>query len=152
MGAPGTMLAWDVDTSLVVFQIERRAYLDRVIVDRSPQLNFPSLPRWRVTGDWFSIPVRATQLVSAGIAPRNIGCWCAHEEPDSQVHVFGAVTSDEVVFIALQVDGAWKRYPVSAPGFIIQNLDAPDSAGIRLQLLRQDGSLIDEITAVEANG
>jgi hypothetical protein len=150
--APGTMLASDVDTSLVVFQQERRAYFDRVVVDRSPHLDFPSLPRWRVTGDWFYIPFSATQLVSAGIAPGNVGCWCARDGSETRVHLFGAVMSNEVAFIALQVDGAWKRYPVSAPGFIIKDVDAVDGEGIPLRLLRQDGSLIDEVTAARAGG
>lgn len=148
---PGELLAWDVDTSLMVFQMDRYTYIDRAIVDRSPHLTFPSLPRWRVTGDWFYIPIRATQLVSAGIAPHDIGCRCVRGS-DSPVHLFGAVTSNEVAFIALQVDGAWKRYPVSAPGFVIPNLDAVDRTEIRLRLLRQDGSLIDEIIAAQAAG
>lgn len=149
----GELIAWDADEALAAFESDGRIFLDRVVIDRSPHLDFPSLPRWRRTGDWFSIPAPVTELVSAGIAPSRIGCGC-HDRPFSgAVVVFGQVTSEAVAFIAVQGGGGvWERHSVSGGGFIIWDVDAVAGRDLRLRLLRADGSQISEVLAVQADG
>jgi len=48
---PGELIAWDTDETLVAFELDGRIFIDRVEIDRSPHLDFSSLPRWRLTGD-----------------------------------------------------------------------------------------------------
>lgn len=150
---PGELIAWDADEALGVYESQGLVFVDRVIVDRSPHLDFPSLPRWRLTGDRFYVPATAADLASVGVAPLRIGCGC-HERPFSgAVFVFGQVTSEEVAFLAHRTgSGAWERHSVDGRGFIISDVDAVAGRVIRLRLLRADGSQIGEVIAVQASG
>ena len=153
----GELLAWDADGSLMAFELGDRVILDKVVADRSPHLDFPSLPRWRTTGDWFSVPAAGSELVSAGVAPSDVGCRCFRRPSNGPVYVFGQLASDEVAFVDVQTEGstdgsAWARHAVSGRGFIIADIDAAAGEAIRLRLVGADGSLLGEAIAVPASG
>lgn len=156
----GELIAWDADERLAVSRAHGLVFIDRVVVDRSPYLDFPMLPRWRQTGDSFYVPARAADLASAGIAPSRLGCGRCHDRSSSgavilsgAVIVFGQVTSGEVAFLAHQTSsGAWERHSVDGLGFIISDANVVAGGEIRLRLLRADGSQIGEAIAVQAGG
>lgn len=99
--------SWD-GTPYVVFKFgdSRHVYFDRLRIDWI-SIDWPPTPRWQWTGFWSYIDT-TTAPASAGLttaADRNV--------------VFGQVNAPEIVAMELEIDGVWRSYPVSAPGYAV---------------------------------
>lgn len=98
----------------------------RVVVDRlRPDLiarNWPPRPAWQLTGNWHAIS-RTNDAVSVGLTPcagqpsgRFASEWPACSR---RPIVFGQINAPAIVAIEIEYKGAWHRYPVSAPGYVV---------------------------------
>lgn len=99
---------WD-DTPYAVFEFgdSGHVYLDRMRIDWI-SIAWPPTPRWQFTGSWSYIDT-TTAPASAGLstaADRNV--------------VFGQVNTPEIITLELEIDGAWRSYPVSSPGYAVR--------------------------------
>jgi len=157
-GTPGAVVAWDPESRLVVFEIGGRLTLDRLIIDRSPYLELPMPPRWRVTGDWFSVPASSPEAGRGGIAPGDVGCWCARAASVADwgvVHLFGrfpVALAGRVAQVALERPG---EVPVEAivvgeRGFLVVGVESP--VGGRVTLLDAAGRELGTIEVKPADG
>jgi len=97
---------WD-GTPYVVFRLDDHVYFDRLRVDWM-SIEWPPTPRWQWTGSWASIDTTADPA-SAGLATSTAGNV-----------VFGQVNAPEIVTLELEIDGAWRSYPVSGPGYAVR--------------------------------
>lgn len=96
---------WD-GTPYVVFQLDDHVYFDRLRIDWI-SIEWPPTPRWQWTGRWSYIEA-TTDPASAGLTTSGAGNV-----------VFGQVNAPEIVTLELEIHGAWRSYPVSAPGYAV---------------------------------
>lgn len=119
----GDVLAYEVwdGTPHLVFRFEDDAGAgDRIFFDHLRQdlvsIEWPPTPRWQWTGNWYSI--------AATDAPASLGvARCTGvmgEACDKPTEVFGRVNASEIVALELGYGGAWRRFPVAAPGFAVR--------------------------------
>lgn len=104
----------------VLYRHDGRLTYDRLWADPI-SLEFPPLPRWQLTGRWSSIAL-TDQAASVGVASC-LGCA-------GDAVLFGEVTLPTIVAMEVRRDGAWERYEVSAPGFLVRlggEAGAPDA-------------------------
>lgn len=100
---------WD-NTPYVVFDTgdSGLVYFDRLRIDWI-SIEWPPTPHWQWTGfDWSYIDM-TTDPASAGLTT-----WRGGNA------VFGQLNAPEIVTLALRIDGAWRGYPVSAPGYAVR--------------------------------
>lgn len=98
--------SWD-GTPYVVFQLDDHVYFDRLRADWI-SIEWPPTPRWQWTGFWSYIDT-TTAPASAGLTTSGAGNV-----------IFGQVNAAEIVALELEVDGAWRKHPVSAPGYAVR--------------------------------
>lgn len=97
--------SWD-GTPYAVFEDFGYVYFDRLRIDWI-SIEWPPTPRWQFTGSWSYIDT-TTAPASAGLttaADRNV--------------VFGQVNAPEIVTLELEIDGVWRSYHVSVPGYAV---------------------------------
>ncbi|MDQ3539257.1 MAG: hypothetical protein M3440_01085 [Chloroflexota bacterium] len=99
---------WD-GTPYVVFEFgdSGHVYFDRLRIDWI-SIEWPPTPRWQWTGFWSYIDT-TTAPASAGLTVAAGGSV-----------VFGQVNTPEIVTLELEIDGAWRSYPVSGPGYAVR--------------------------------
>ena len=98
---------WD-GTPYVVFEFgdSGHVYFDRLRIDWM-SIEWPPTPRWQWTGWW--------SYIEATTAPASAGLTAAAGNV-----VFGQVNAPEIVALEMKVDGAWRSYPISAPGYAVR--------------------------------
>lgn len=103
------LLFYDVweGTPHVVFEFGGTVHLDRLTLDMI-SIEWPPTPRWQWTGDWWTIDAIAD--------PASIG---VSDTPGKYV-MFGQINAEDIVWLDVQTNGQWSRYPVSHPGFAIR--------------------------------
>lgn len=101
--------SWD-GTPYVVFKFgdAERVYFDRLRIDWI-SVEWPPAPRWQWTGfDWSYLDA-TTAPASAGLATTLHG-----------TAVFGQLNDLTIVAIELEIDGTWRRFPVSGDGYAVR--------------------------------
>lgn len=99
---------WD-GQPYVVFEFgdSSHVYFDRLRIDWI-SIEWPPTPRWQWTGSWSYIEA-TTAPASAGLTNSAAGNV-----------VFGQVNAPGIVTLELEIDGAWRSYPVSSPGYAVR--------------------------------
>lgn len=100
---------WE-ETPYVVFEYGGTVHFDRLMLDWF-SMDWPPTPRWQWTGFWSTIE-STTDPASVGRASTGV----------DRV-IYGQLNSDEIVWVEVQADGLWHRYPLTSPGFAIRLAD-----------------------------
>jgi hypothetical protein len=94
-------------------------FLDKLYLDPVP-MDLPPRPRWQWTGMW--------NYVDGADDPATVGYM--HE--DYGRAIYGSITDPSIVAMEVSFDGAWMRFDVAAPGFLVRLDDEqPNPAGYR---------------------
>lgn len=99
---------WD-GAPYVVFEFgdSGHVYFDRLRIDWV-SIEWPPTPRWQWTGQW--------SYIDATTAPASAGLTSS----DAGTVVFGQVNDPGIVTLELEIDGSWRSYPISAPGYAVR--------------------------------
>jgi hypothetical protein len=92
----------------IVFGLGDHVHFDRLRLDWI-SIEWPPTPRWQWTGFAWSYIDTTTAPASAGLTTWRQGNV-----------VFGQVNSPEIVTLELEIDGKWRRFPVSSPGYAVR--------------------------------
>jgi len=71
-------------------------------------IKWPPTPRWQWTGSWSYIET-TTDPASAGLTTSGAGNV-----------IFGQVNAPGIVTLGLEIDGTWRSYPISSPGYAVR--------------------------------
>jgi hypothetical protein len=124
---------WD-GTGHVVFEYGGTVHFDRLVLDWV-SIEWPPTPRWQRSGDWWTIDsssdpatvgIGSTLSYSEACRPGVCTGNAGGEDIDAPV-IFGQVNDPDIVWLAVQANGAWTRYPVSSPGLAIR---LPEEASV----------------------
>jgi hypothetical protein len=90
---------------------------------------FPPAPAWQLTGNWYGInrtrdPAsvgvsRCTGGESGSFAAAQLEAEIPFDGCSGTTQVFGEVTDAAIVSLEIRYEGAWRRYPVSMPGYVV---------------------------------
>ena len=111
---------WDGVPHAVVRERHGPLGRPRVIFDHMRadpiSIEWPPTPAWQLTGAWY--------YMDATDAPASLGAarctGVLGERCDKETELFGQVNAPEIVALEVLVEGAWRRYPVSSPGFAVR--------------------------------
>ena len=100
-------------------------------------IELPPIPRWQPSGKWYSIPATSVPA-SIGVARCTgiLGESCAED-----TELFGQINAPEIVALEVQYEGAWHRFPVAAPGYIVR-LDSFSGVPTAYRWLDADGDVV----------
>ena len=115
---------WD-DMPYVVFEYGGRVHFDRLVLDLV-SIEWPPTPRWQWTGNWWTI-ASTSDPASVGVAStRSRSPMMSYQSSSDkdrangvQPVIYGQVNAPEIVWLEVETEGVWRRYPVSTPGFVI---------------------------------
>ncbi len=99
----------------VLFEHEGRIVLDHLEQD-PVSIELPPVPRWQLSGKWYAIPATgAPASIGVSRCTGVLGESCAKD-----TELFGQINAPEIVTLEVQYEGAWHRFPVSAPAYIVR--------------------------------
>ncbi|MDP9363779.1 MAG: hypothetical protein M3Q10_06070 [Chloroflexota bacterium] len=132
---------WDGTPHLVFWFGEDEGYDGKLYFDHLRRdlvsIDWPPTPRWQWTGSWY--------YVAATNAPASLGVarctGVGGEACDKPTEVFGQVNAPEIVALEVEYGGAWRRFPVAAPGFAVR-LDGYRGVPTAYRWLDRDGRAV----------
>jgi hypothetical protein len=103
---------------------------------------WPPRPQWQLEGLGYSI--------AASRAPATVG-WApclgiAGERCSQEPELFGQINDPDIVAMEVLIDGSWRRFAVTAPGFAVR-LDGATGVPDGFRWLATDGRVIRETTS-----
>lgn len=119
---------WD-GTGFVVVEYGGTVHFDRLVLDPF-SMEWPPLPRWQWTGNWWSLnattdPASVALASTGDPVPDDPYRYASGPTPEggqeTAAHVlFGQVNDLAITELQVEIDGAWQAYPVAAPGFAVR--------------------------------
>lgn len=94
----------------VVFRDRDRVFLDRLQRDWI-SIEFPPVPRWQLSGNWYSMP--------ATDDPASIGVVACTSPCSTPTTLFGELNVPALA-IEVNYNGRWEPFPVGGRGFLIE--------------------------------
>lgn len=114
---------WDGVPRAVLARGNGRVVFDHLVPGDWFWPNWPPRPQWQLKGTGYAIAASAGPA-TVGSAP------CAGvvgERCDQAPELFGQVNDPTIVALEVRVGGAWRRFPVAAPGFVVRLDGAADA-------------------------
>jgi hypothetical protein len=106
---------WDGVPHVLVRRDDGELQFDHLILDRI-SIDWPPTPRWQYSGLWYTAnDWRMSAVLRVAPCAGVLGEGCG-----KPVELFGTVASPAIVALEVLVDGAWRRFPIAAPGFVIR--------------------------------
>ncbi len=134
----GRLLAYHVWNGVlpVLFEHEGRIILDHL--EQNPvSIELPPVPRWQLSGKWYSIPATGAPA-SIGVGRR---AGVLGESCPKDTELFGQISTPEIVALEIQYEGAWHRFRVSAPRYIVR-LECFSGIPAAYRWLDADGDIV----------